>query len=370
MTARRITIISIFLNIILSFLKIFLGIFGKSQAIVADGIHSLSDLITDLGVLFSLSLSQKEKDVTHPYGHYRVENLGALLLAIILIGISFYLGYNSFITFLNILNKKFLTEISSYVLIGSILTIISKEFLFRITKKFGEKLNNPLLVANAYHHRSDVFTSLATTIGISLAIILGKEYLLLDPIISFVLIIIILITGMKIFIKESKILIDTQIEEKERERIEKIIRESEGGRYAHDIRTRKSGGKIFIDFHLSLDKEHNLFSAHELTENLEKEIKEKIDNVEEVFIHIEPKEEIIKKEDLEKIIYQKLKEIKEIREIKKITIFPFYDEYQVDLEIKIKKNYPLPKIHEIIHNIEEKLIKLAFVKKVNIHIEP
>ncbi|MEO0096551.1 MAG: cation diffusion facilitator family transporter [candidate division WOR-3 bacterium] len=370
MSAKRITTISIFFNILLSFLKIFLGILGRSQAIVADGIHSLSDLITDFGVLFSLSLSQKEKDLSHPYGHYRVENLSALLLAIILIATSVYLGFNSFITFLNILNRKIIKEISSYVLIGSILTIISKEILFRITKVIGERLNNSLLVANAYHHRSDVFSSIATTIGVSLAIILGKEYLLLDPIISFVLIIIILITGIKIFIKEGKILIDTQIEEKERGKIEKIIKESEGGKYAHNIRTRRSGGKIFIDFHLSLDKEHNLFSAHDLTENLEKEIKDKIENVEEVFIHLEPKEELTKKEDLEKLIYQKLKKIKEIKEIKKISVFPFYDEYQVDLEIKIKKHYPLPKTHEIIHNIEKELKSLDFIKKVNIHIEP
>lgn len=370
MVTKRITIVSIFLNIFLSFLKVFLGISGKSQAIVADGIHSLSDLITDLGVLFSLSLSQKEKDTTHPYGHYRIENLSALLLAIVLMGTSLYLGYNSFFAFLNILKKKVIKEISFYVLIGSILTILSKEILFRITKKIGKKLNNSLLIANAYHHRSDVFSSIATASGVSLAIILGREYLLLDPLISFILIIIILITGIKIFVKEGKILIDTQIEEKEREKIEKIIKESDGGKYAHDIRTRRSGGKIFIDFHLSLDKEHNLFSAHELTENLEKEIKEKIKNVEEVFIHLEPKEGISKKEEIENLIYQKLKEIKEIKEIKKIAIFPFYDEYQVDLEIKIKKNYPLPKIHEIIHNIEEELIKLDFIKKVNIHIEP
>ncbi len=370
MTAKRITIISIFLNIILSFLKIFLGILGKSEAIVADGIHSFSDLITDFGVLFSLSLSRKEKDITHPYGHYRIENLSALLLAIMLISVSLYLGYNSFLTFINILKKKVIKEISFYVLTGSLLTVFSKEILFRITKKIGEKLNNSLLIANAYHHRSDVFSSIAVAIGISLAIIFGEKYLLLDPIISFILIIIILISGFKIFIKEGKILIDTQIEEKEREKIEKIIKESKGGKYAHDIRTRRSGGKIFIDFHLSLDKDHNLFSAHELTENLEKEIKEKIKNVEEVFIHLEPKEDSSKKENLEDLIYQKLKEIKEIKEIKRVSIFPFYDEYQVDLEIKIKKNYPLPKIHKIIHNIEEELIKLDFIKKVNIHIEP
>lgn len=370
MTAKRITRISIFLNIILSFLKIFLGILGKSQAIVADGIHSLSDLVTDLGVLFSLSLSQKEKDITHPYGHYRVENLAALLLSIILIITSSYLGFNFFITFLNILNKKMTKEISPYVLIGSTLTILTKEILFRTTKKIGEKLNNSMLIANAYHHRSDAFSSVATTIGVFLAILLGKEYLLLDPIIGFILVIIILVTGIKIFIKEGKILIDTQIEEKEREKIEKIIKESEGGKYAHDIRTRRSGGKIFIDFHLSLDKDHNLFSAHELTENLEKEIKKKIENVEEVFIHLEPKEVITKKEDLEKIIYQKLKEIKEIKEIKKLSLFPFYDEYQIDLEIRINKSYPLSKIHKIIHKIEEELKKLEFIKKVNIHIEP
>ncbi|MCS7249474.1 MAG: cation-efflux pump [candidate division WOR-3 bacterium] len=370
MIAQKITVISIFLNIILSFLKIFLGILGKSQAIIADGIHSLSDLITDLGVLFSLSLSQKEKDITHPYGHYRVENLSALILAIVLIGTSFYLGFYSFITFLNILNKKVTKEISSYVLIGSILTILLKEILFRVTKKIGERLNNSLLVANAYHHRSDVFSSIATTIGVSLAIFFGKEYLILDPIISFILIVIIVITGIKIFIKEGKILIDTQIEEKEREKIEKIIKESEGGKYAHDIRTRRSGGKIFIDFHLSLDKEHNLFSAHQLTENLEKEIKGKIENVEEVFIHLEPKEEPIEKEELEKVIYQNLKNLKEIKEIKKIKIFPFYEAYQIDLEIRIRKNYSLTKIHEIIHKIEEELMKLDFIKKVNIHIEP
>lgn len=370
MTAKEITKISIFLNILLSFLKILLGIFGNSQAVIADGIHSLSDLITDLGVLFSLSLSQKEKDITHPYGHYRVENLSALLLAIVLIGTSLYLGFSSLTTLFHILHKKIIKEISFYVLIGSILTIISKEILFRITKNLGRKLNNSLLIANAYHHRSDVFTSIATTIGVSLAILLGKEYLVLDPIISFVLIVIILITGIKIFIKEGKVLVDTQLEEKEREKIEKFIKGLEGGKYAHNIRTRRSGGKIFIDFHLSLDKEHNLFSAHKITETMENKIKEEIENVEEVFIHLEPKEETIKKEDLEKIIYQKLKKIKEIKEIKKISIFPFYDAYQIDLEIKINKSYPLPKIHKIIHEIEEELKKLEFIKKVSIHIEP
>jgi len=369
MTPKKITIISIYLNIILSLLKIFLGILGKSQAIVADGIHSLSDLITDFGTLFSLSLSQKEKDDAHPYGHYRIENISALLLSLTLIALAVYLGGLSFITFLNILKKKLVKEISFYVLFGSILTIISKEVLFKKTIKLGKKLNNNLLIANAYHHRSDVFSSIATTIGVSLAIFFSKNWIILDPIISFGLTIIILLTGIKIFIQESKILIDTQIDQEQREKIEKIIKETEGAQYAHDIRTRRSGGKIFVDFHLSLTKDHNLQAAHELTEILEKKIKEEIKEVEEVFIHLEPKEEIAQ-ETLEKEILEKLKRFTTVKEIKKLVIFPFYDGYQVDLEISLSQNYSLKKLHKIIHQIEKELKKITFIKKVNIHIEP
>ncbi len=369
MTPKKITIISVYLNIILSLLKILLGIFGKSQAIVADGIHSLSDLITDFGVLFSLSLSQKEKDDTHPYGHYRIENISSLLLSLILIALAGYLGSVSFITFLNILKKKLEKEISFYVLLGSILTIIGKEILFRKTISLGKKLNNNLLITNAYHHRSDVFSSVATTIGVALAIFFSPNFILLDPVISFFLTIIILLTGIKIFIQESKILVDTQIDKGQREKIEKIIKETEGAQYAHDIRTRKSGGKIFVDFHLSLTKDYNLQAAHELTEILEKKIKEEIKEVEEVFIHLEPREETAK-DILEKTILEKLKTVKTIKEIKKLNIFPFYDGYQIDLEISLFHNYSLKKLHKIIHQIEKELKKLAFIKKVNIHIEP
>lgn len=285
---RKITLIGAFVNIFLSLLKILAGIFGKSTAIIADGIHSLSDLSTDIIVFIFIKISGKDRDYNHKYGHGKFETFAAMLvsfaLAVVALGI-FWAGVKKVI---NLINGIVIEKPDIIALYAAILSIISKEVLFRITRRVGIKYNSQSVVANAWHHRSDAFSSIGTSLGISGAIFLGDKWRILDPLASIIVCFFIMKVAIDIGMLSIKELLETSLpEETEREIID-IIKKTSGVKDFHNLKTRKIGNVVGIDVHIKVDKDLNVENSHKIATEIENSLKNKYGISSHIGIHIEP----------------------------------------------------------------------------------
>jgi cation diffusion facilitator family transporter len=283
-----ITYWSVGINVMLSLLKILSGFYGKSSAIMADGFHSASDLLTDFGILATLRLSRHPPDKFHPYGHRKVESLTAFLLGITLalIGISFiYAGFSKIMLFFQ---NSIFHEINPLVLPGALLTVIFKEWIFRATVKVGKQLRNQSIIANAWHHRSDALSSIGTAIGVSLAIWGGPSFLIFDPLMTIVVAFFILKTAYTIICHNGAVLLDAGADEKLLQKINHITGLTDGVINVHNIRSRFHGSMLFIDLHVVVASTMSVGDSHQLCDEIEKQLKTHIEVIEDVVVHIEP----------------------------------------------------------------------------------
>lgn len=280
--SNKVTILSIILNILLTVLKILSGIFGKSSAIIADGIHSASDIITSLGVLIGNNLAKKPNDLEHPYGHERIETIISFILASVLILVAMNIGIKGINSLLN--PNNILTP-NAFPLIVSFISVIIKEFQFKITIKVANKTNSPSLKADAWHHRSDALSSIAAFIGIGGAMFGIK---ILDPIATIIVALIVIKVGFNIFKSSFDELIDRSIDISDIYAIKEITNETLEITSINSFKSRKHGPFAYIDMTISLNKDLTLFEAHKVADNLEKNIILKFPYIKEINIHTEP----------------------------------------------------------------------------------
>lgn len=283
-----ITYWSVGINIVLSLLKILSGYFGHSSAIMADGFHSASDLLTDFGILATLRLSQHPPDKYHPYGHRKVESLTAFLLGITLglIGCSFV--YSGITKVVQVFHQNLTHEINPIVLLGALLTVIVKEWIFRATVKVGKKLRNESIIANAWHHRSDAFSSMCTFTGVSLAIWGGPSFLIFDPLMTIAVAIFIVKTAYAIICHNGAVLLDAGADEKLLKKIKSIASSIDGVMDVHNVRSRFHGSLLFVDLHVLVSPAMSVFHSHQLCDEIECQLKSHLEILEDVVVHIEP----------------------------------------------------------------------------------
>ena len=195
---RRITWIGFWVNAVLMLLKLFFGYWGHSDALVADGFHSLSDFGTDFIVLIFVGVAYKSADDSHPYGHGKYETLATLLIAFVLLAVAVGIGWGGIDAIISFFNGNELPRPDVWTIIVAIASIAAKEWLFRLTEAKGKEIGSPALAANAWHHRSDAISSVATLIGVSGAYFLGMKFRILDPIASILIGIFIAVSAIKI----------------------------------------------------------------------------------------------------------------------------------------------------------------------------
>ena len=184
--ARRVTWVGFFMNLALTIFKLTAGILGKSTAMVADAIHSLSDFVTDVIVIVFIGISGKAKDEDHKYGHGKYETFATLLISLALLLVGGGIMYSGIKNCIKALNGELLAEPGMLALYAALISIVLKEGLYRYTKIAGEKIDSQAVIANAWHHRSDAFSSVGTALGISGAIFLGESWRILDPLAGIV----------------------------------------------------------------------------------------------------------------------------------------------------------------------------------------
>ncbi len=286
--AKKVTFIGVFINIFLFIIKILFGYIGGSSALIADGIHSFSDLSSDIVVLLGLKLSSKPSDENHKYGHGKYETFANLVLGIFLFFAALEIFYYSFKEIFNIFKGgAFLTPAWFTVIIAA-LSILFKTYVFLFTKKVGEKFGSELLISNAYHHLSDAVSSFGVLLGIVGSIMLPSFWRFLDPLAALILSIIIFILSFNILKSSFDELVERSIGKEGEEKILKIINSVEGVFNPHNLRTRKIGSYIAIDVHIRVNKELNVTEAHDIASKVEKKLKESFYEKLIINIHIEP----------------------------------------------------------------------------------
>ncbi len=265
----------------LSVLKVIVGLLVSSLSLVADGLHSLSDLATDAVVLLGLRLGSKQPDRSHPYGHGRLETFSAGIVALVLIVVGAAMVYYATAAIAD--NKTAEPHIA--VLFVAAVSIVAKELLYRMTRKTAIRSHSAALYANAWHHRSDALSSVAVIIGfISLA--LGFEHG--DQLAAIAVGLMIIWVGVKIFVDSLRELAESSVDSETIDRIQGIINANNAIRQWHQLRTRTVGRQLFLDVHILVDPQLNVAAAHEIAEDLERALDEQISRPVNITVHIEP----------------------------------------------------------------------------------
>jgi cation diffusion facilitator family transporter len=278
---RSVTYLGITVNVVLSVVKIVVGFFAASLALIADGIHSLSDLATDVAVLLGLRLGSKAPDQSHPYGHGRAETFSAGLIALVLIlvgGVMIYYATKA-------VARDEVTTPRLAVLIAGIFSIASKEWLYRVTQKVAIQSHSTALYANAWHHRSDALSSVAVVIGfISLEFGFGHG----DQVAAIAVGLMIIWVGVRVIGDSLRELTEGAVDRRTIEDIENIISTNKQIHQWHKLRTRLVGREVFLDLHIVVDPDLNITAAHEISENLESALHEQIARPVNITVHVEP----------------------------------------------------------------------------------
>lgn len=280
---KKSTNVSIVVNSVLSTLQIIVGFLSNSQGLIADGIHSISDLLSDFVVLLALKHSQKKPDDDHHFGHQRYEDVARLILGVILTIVGAGMIYSAI---RKIATPELITNVDTIAIYIAILAIITKEILFRYMIYIANKVKSSLLVANAWHARSDAASSLIVTIGI-FGSLMGIE--LLDPIAALIVGGVIFKMGWTFTYDSIMDLADRAADEQEVKKIVELIQDNTNVLGIHDIRTRKSGDYIHFNAHIELDQNLSILEGHNIVEDVTKKIIEKF-NVIDVLIHVDPVE--------------------------------------------------------------------------------
>ena len=283
-----ITIVGSVVNLLLILFKFFAGIAGRSAAMIADAVHSLSDFMTDIIVLVFVKTSQKPKDKEHAYGHGKFETLATLIIGVVLAAVGLGIAWSGVIKIYSVIQGEILPSPGIIALIAALVTIVSKEILYQYTIIKGKNLNSSALIANGWHHRSDAFSSIGTATGIGGAIFLGERWTILDPMAALVVSFFIVKMSIKLIKPCLDELLERSLPEDTEKEIEKTVSHFEGVHQLHNLCTRKIGNYYAIEFHIRMDGNKSLIESHALITEIELKLKEQYGNKTHVTIHVEP----------------------------------------------------------------------------------
>ena len=286
--ARHVTWVGFWINAALGVLKVIAGILGRSSAMVADGIHSFSDFVSDIIVLIFVGISRRKANTEYQYGHGKFETFATMLLALVLgiVGVMFFIeGWEK--TW-SALHGGVLERPTWLALSMALASIASKEWLYRYTRRAGERIHSAVVVANAWHHRSDALSSMATLVGIAGAMFLGDQWRILDPIAAMVVSVFIVVVAVKIGRPAVAELLERSLPADVVEGMYRVIGSTPGVRAFHRFASRHNGNRMIVDFHIKVDSDITVEGAHHIASDVERRLRERYGDEIIVNIHIEP----------------------------------------------------------------------------------
>ncbi|MBC8420369.1 MAG: cation transporter [Desulfobacterales bacterium] len=294
---QRVTWVGAIVNALLIACKFFAGIFGHSQALIADAVHSVSDLFTDIIVLFGLKIGRKEPDEGHPFGHARIETLASALVGLALIATALYLGVDA----ASNIYRHSEYHPTKLALIGAGLSIILKEALYYYTVRVGRRIKSQLIVANAWHHRSDALSSVAVFLGVTGALI-RPSWHILDAFAALLVSFFIVKVGLDILRDSLREITDRAPSPETLNKISNCARSVPGVLDMHDLRVRTSGGFYQMETHIVVDGQLTVYEGHKIAKAVESCLVEEIEDLDRVIVHVDP---VIEEKASESIIKHK-----------------------------------------------------------------
>ena len=282
-SGRSVTIVGALVNIFLIISKGLAGVFGHSQALIADAIHSISDLFTDVVVLLGLRYGRRAPDAEHHFGHARIETMASAIVGMALIGTAVYIGRDAA---LNIYRH---TEYhpKGVAVVAAAIAVALKEALYHFTVHAGRRIKSQLLVANAWHHRSDAFSSVAVLLGVTVAYF-KPAWHILDSYAALLVSFFIIKIGYEIIIKTINEFTDAAPKGEILDKIKKCAMSVEGVVDVHDLRARISGSVFQMEIHISVDGRLTVLEGHRIAKAAEKRIVEQIEDIGSVIVHVDP----------------------------------------------------------------------------------
>ena len=283
--ANKVSFVTIVANIFLSFMKLLAGVVAHSNAMISDGIHSASDVFSTIIVVIGIRLSSKKPDKEHPYGHERMECVAAIILAMVLFMTGLGIGGEA-------LKDVLQGEYSSLqvpgilALAAAIVSIISKEAMYWYTRYYAKKIDSSALMADAWHHRSDAFSSIGALVGIVGA---RMGFPVMDPIASLVIFVFIVKAAYEIFKDAMDKMVDHSCDEKTEEQLRACVCENPDVAGIDLLQTRIFGNKIYVDVEIEVDGSMPLRDAHKIAEQVHRDIEKKFPKVKHIMVHVNPK---------------------------------------------------------------------------------
>ena len=364
---RKVTLIGSVVDFLLGVAKILVGLLAHSQALIADGLHSLSDLATDFVVLYAAKHSHREADEDHPYGHGRIETLTTVGLGITLIAVAFGIGYDA----TRRMNEPDLLLAPGMLALGvAFVSVIAKEIIYRYTRNAAVKLRSNMLMANAWHSRSDAISSIVVVIGVGGAM-MGYPYL--DAVAAIAVAVMIAKIGFDLVRASTKELIDTALEPEVVDAIRKEISKVEGVRALHMLRSRRSGGDALVDLHVQVDPCISVSEGHQIGDTVRRRLLKRIDEVTDVTVHIDPEDDereslsdkLPLRGDLVRELQRKWADIEGV-DAEHITLHYLRGKLRIDLELPLAVLEAVPDTRGLIDKIERAAKELPEVDSVNV----
>ncbi len=278
---KKITIVTITLNILLAIIKVVAGIISNSSAIIADGIHSLSDVASTVIAYIGIKISVKEEDENHPYGHEKFEPVLSKILAIVLFMTAFGIiakGYNNF-------RYKEIEITSNLAIYAAAISIVVKEWMYHYTIKASKQIKSSILKADAWHHRSDALSSVGAFIGIFGA---QMGYPILEPIATMVIGVLIIKVAASIYMQSIRELTDTAADSETIHKIEKLILSVDGIEGIDLLKTRTHGNRLYVDLEISVDGNLSLFQSHAIAEKVHDLLEKELPIIKHCMVHVNP----------------------------------------------------------------------------------
>lgn len=282
------TLAGTFVNLVLIVLKFLAGILGRSSAMLADAVHSLSDFVTDIIVIVFVRIAGKPSDSGHDYGHGKYETFATLIIGLILAGAGIGLMANGIDKVVLSLRGDLLARPTAFALWIALISIVSKEWLYQYTVRKAKSVDSQALRANAWHHRSDAFSSIGTLAGVSGAMFLGDQFRILDPLAAILVSLFIIKSGYDIMKPCIGELLEASLSEEQERDIAETLESIPGIIGIHNLKSRRIGNVIAIDLHADMDGAQTLLEAHAIASRAETAVKQRFGSSTIINIHMEP----------------------------------------------------------------------------------
>jgi len=290
----RVTWVGFFANLFLSVGKIAAGIVGRSGAMIADGIHSISDFATDLVVMIFVRVSAMPKDDDHDYGHGKFETLATIIIGMALFVVAAGIFWKSVKLIACAIGGQTLEQPEAIAFVAAAVSIVVKETLYRYTRRVGERVESPVVVANAWHHRSDALSSIGTLLGIGGAYFLGEKWAVLDPIAAIIVSLLIAKVAYDLIKPGIGEMLERSLPKEQEDEIESIVLSNKHFSDVHNLKTRRIGSGIAIELHVRVPGDMTVRESHEATVDVEHRLREHYGQHTQVILHVEPcKEDIL-----------------------------------------------------------------------------